>query len=301
MKPNDLHYATMIKEQFPDLSIESIDSLGEGFRNYAVLVNGEWVFRFPKSQQGARELNKEIQLLPKLAGCLEVSIPEFVYIGRQSNGSSFVGYRKVQGEILGEDGMACIPDESTGRIARQLADFMYALNAFPVETAIQAGVQVRNLKNEFHLLKEAAEKQAFPLLEESLRTYLTLRFQSYLDHPAYTRYMPTLIHGDLSPDHYLTDSNQTELTGIIDFGDAAISDPDYDYVYLLEDCGEPFTRQVMTYRGVDDVKARIKKVSFFVTFDQVRYLLEGLESGDQDLISEGLEILEEDMTMNITS
>src|SRR5699024_7198651 len=89
-------------------------------------------------------------------------------------------------------------------------------------------------------------------------------------------------------------SRQTPLTGIIDFGDAAISDPDYDYVYLLEDCGELFTRQVMAYRGEVDLDTHIRKVSLFVTFDQVSYLLEGLRARDQDLMSEGLDVVEED-------
>ncbi|MFK7692699.1 phosphotransferase family protein [Paenibacillus sp. HJGM_3] len=288
----------MVKDQFLDLTIQSVESLGEGFRNYAILVNGEWVFRFPKSQQGAEELNKEIRLLPHLHDCVKLRIPEFVYIGRQSDGSSFVGYRKIRGEILGEDGMASLPIDVADRLALQLSDFMNTLNEFPVETAIQAGVPVRNLKDEFRLLKEAAERQAFPLLSEPLRDYITLRIGYYLEHPEYTNYKPALIHADLSPDHFLTDSAPTSLSGIIDFGDAAISDPDYDYVYLLEDCGERFTRQVMVYRGVIDVDALIEKVSFFVTFDQISYLLEAIKAGDPDWISEGLEILEEDRVNN---
>lgn len=300
MKQNKLHYTTMIMTQFPDISIQSVESLGEGFRNYAILVNGDWVFRFPKSQQGADELNKEIQLLPLLVGCVKVNIPQYVYIGKRSDGNPFVGYRKVQGQILGEDGMAVFPDDAKDRLALQLAEFMNELSAFPVETAISAGVPVTNLKNKILLLSEAVEDQVFPLLDESLRDYLTLRFQSYMTHPVYTRYTPRLIHGDLSPDHFLTNlnSHQTPLTGIIDFGDAAISDPDYDYVYLLEDCGELFTRQVMAYRGEVDLDTHIRKVSLFVTFDQVSYLLEGLRARDQDWISEGLELLEEDKANN---
>ncbi|ULL19893.1 aminoglycoside phosphotransferase family protein [Paenibacillus sp. H1-7] len=284
----------MIKDQFPDMSIQSVESLGEGFRNYAILVNGEWVFRFPKSQQGADELNKEIQLLPLLVGCVKVSIPQFVYIGRQSDGSPFVGYRKVQGEILGEDGMNTLLDYVKDRFALQLADFMNVLSSFPVEIALHAGVPIRNPMKEILLLKEAVEQQAFPLLNDSLRDYLTLRFQSYLKHPGFHRYTPALIHGDLSPDHFLLDPHLTSLTGIIDFGDAAVSDPVYDYVYLLEDCGEPFTRQVMACRGEVGLDELMRKVSLFVTFDQVSYLIEGLKAEDRDWINEGLDLLEED-------
>lgn len=106
--------------------------------------------------------------------------------------------------------------------------------------------------------------------------------------------MPTLIHGDLSPDHFLTDPHLTSLTGIIDFGDAAVSDPVYDYVYLLEDCGEPFTRKVMACRGEVGLDELMKKVSLFVTFDQASYLIEGLKAGDHVWVTEGMELLEAD-------
>jgi len=292
-------YATWVADQFPDLSIHSVESLGEGFRNYAILVNGEWVFRFPKSQQGAEELNKEIQLLPLLADRVKVGIPEYAYIGTQPDGRPFAGYRKVEGEIVGEDGIVAMSEGARDRLAAQLAGFMNALHAFPVEAAIQAGVPVRDLPKDIALLQQAAEQQAYPILGASTRNYLNERFRVYLDDPAYTRYMAALIHADLSPDHFLTDSDsdaeQASLTGIIDFGDAAISDPDYEYLYLLEDCGEPFTRKVMDCRGQLQADDRLRKISLFVTFDQVRYLLEGLESNDPDWIQEGLEAVEQDM------
>ncbi|KWX78551.1 hypothetical protein AMQ84_09330 [Paenibacillus riograndensis] len=298
MKEQERRYSALIADQFPELNIRTVESLGEGYRNFAVLVNGEWVFRFPKSQQGADELNKEMHLLPLLSERVKVGIPKFAYRGTQEDGRPFAGYRKVEGEILGEDGIASVSGDARERLAIQLGDFMSDLNAFPVETAIQAGVPVRQLADEIQLLKDAAERQVFPHLEPASRGYLHRRFQAYLENTAYTRYIPALIHADLSPDHFLTDSHRSVLTGIIDFGDAAISDPDYDYLYLLEDCGEPFTRQVMAHRGEADLDARLQKISLFVTFDQVRYLLEGLESGDPDWIREGFEAVEQDMQIN---
>lgn len=298
MTKSEFRYAAMIEEQFPEVNIQTVKSLGEGFRNYAILVNEEWVFRFPKSRQGADELTKEIQLLPLLADHVKVGIPAFEYIGKRRDGRPFVGYRKVQGEILGEDGVTALSDIAIDRLAFQLASFMSDLSSFPLDTAIRAGVPVRNIGKELRSLFESAEKLAFPLLNPSLRYYVTARFRSYLEHPEYARYTPALIHGDLSPDHFLMDTTRSALTGIIDFGDTAILDPDYDYVYLLEDCGEPFTRKVMGYRGVVDPDARIGKASLFVTFDQVSYLLEGLAAGDRGWISEGLEVLEHDMRIN---
>ena len=54
----------------------------------------------------------------------------------------------------------------------------------------------------------------------------------------------------------------------------------------------------MAYRGEVYLDTHIRKVSLFVTFDQVSYLLEGLRARDQDWISEGLELLEEDKANN---
>jgi aminoglycoside 2''-phosphotransferase len=177
---------------------------------------------------------------------------------------------------------------------------MDALSAFPVESALQAGVPVRSVPDEMAALRDAAERRLFPMLSEAVRNYVAERFRTYLTLPQLTSYAPALLHGDLSPDHYLTDARTGELTGVIDFGDAAVGDPDYDYVYVLEDGGEPFARQVMAHRGVADIDARIRKISLFVTFDQVRYLLDGVEAGDEDWIAEAVDILEADMRHNRT-
>ena len=45
-----------------------------------------------------------------------------------------------------------------------------------------------------------------------------------------------LCHSDLSCNHILVKDNK--LSGIIDFGDVAITDADKDFVYLLEQCDE---------------------------------------------------------------
>lgn len=299
-EPNLQSARQAINGQFPDLVIHTMESLGEGFRNYAVLVNGEWVFRFPKSRQGADELEKEIRLLPLLHHQVKVGIPKFEFIGRLPDGRSFAGYRKVSGELLGDDGFAVLSSETQELLASQLADFMNTLNEFPVEFAIQAGVPSYNHKADALELWKAAQKQVYPIVAASVRDYLEQRFQSYLEDQSNFAYTPALIHADLSPDHFLLDPLKTRLTGIIDFGDAATGDPDYDYLYLLEDCGESFTRQVMLYRGVDHPDLLLRKVSWFVTFDQVRYLLEGLASGKEEWIAEGLEVVEDDRLKNAT-
>ena len=287
-----------IRTNFPELLISSIESLGEGFRNQAVLVNDDWVFRFPKNQQAAEDLAKEIRLLPQLADKVKLDIPQFRMIGTQQNGRPFVGYRKLKGEIIGEDGLSHLNGDTLNQVAFQLADFLDALHRFPAEKAVQAGVPVRDLKNEFDALYREVKIHAFQLFDHPVREYISQRFESYLGQAEHFSYTPAFIHGDLSPDHFLLDPEKRELTGIIDFGDAVLSDPDYDYVYLLEDGGLSFTKQVMCYRGISNPDAKLKKIAWFVTFDQLHDLLEGIHSGDDARIAEGLELVEADMRLN---
>ena len=284
-----------IRTNFPGFAVHSFRKLGEGRRSIAVLVNGEWVFRFPKEEEGAEELRKEIAILPGLAESVTLAIPRFEYIGEQRSGMPFVGYRRLPGEIIGETGMPSLPEHMQLTVARQLAQFMDELNAFPVATARELGVPAIDLAGEIREAMESVKTIVFPMLDQETRRYALSRYEAYFGEPGFAAYTPRLIHADLSPDHFLLDPAEGRLTGIIDFGDLQISDPDYEYLYLLEDCGPGLTREVMLSRGQEDVERTMEKASLLVTFDQLAYILEGMENGDPDWIAEGLEAIRAEM------
>jgi aminoglycoside phosphotransferase (APT) family kinase protein len=50
-------------------------------------------------------------------------------------------------------------------------------------------------------------------------------------------YVPTLAHNDFGIEHILVDPAMRRITGIIDWGDAAIADPAYDFGKLYRDLG----------------------------------------------------------------
>jgi hypothetical protein len=52
-------------------------SLGEGCDSAALLVNGAWVFRFPKTKEVEAQLRTETALLPAIADRLPVEVPRF--------------------------------------------------------------------------------------------------------------------------------------------------------------------------------------------------------------------------------
>ena len=108
----------------------------------------------------------------------------------------------------------------------------------------------------------------------------------------------SLIHGDLSPDHFLIDSKTKNLLGIIDFGDMAICDPDYEYLYIFEDCGKSFTCDLLRERGHEHINKCLEKISYFVTFDHLTYIIEGMDRGKDAWISEGMDEIISEMNRN---
>lgn len=62
--------STLIASQFPPLATTRATPLAAGSDNDAFLVESEWVFRFPRNVDAAARLERELRLLPHIAGYL---------------------------------------------------------------------------------------------------------------------------------------------------------------------------------------------------------------------------------------
>lgn len=284
-----------IRENFPDFTVYDAVPLGEGWMSRTILVNNEWVFRFPKQKDGADDLEKEIKILPHLKNHITLAIPQFEYIGKQKNGLCFVGYKALPGEILGEDVILSLPEDEKETIAAQLAQFITELSGFPAKQAVEYGVLENDFYKDYTDTFDEVKKIIFPLIADDMKRYISSRYEMYLGCSDNFQYTSALIHADLSPDHYLTSPFERKLTGIIDFGDIEIGDPDYEFLYILEDCGEKFTRRVIELRGLDKVEKRMAKISNFVTFDHIGTILEGVARSNKNWIDNGIKAIRREM------
>jgi aminoglycoside 2''-phosphotransferase len=282
------HYINEITRNFPDFQVETVHLLGEGRMSIVLEVNDQWAFRFAKTGQASLDLEKEIKLLPAIQPTVSLSIPSFEFAGRQGNGLYFVGYRKLPGELLEEDSIAALSPVQVRNLIESLSDFIKKMQKIQVGPVESRAVPTVNLEKKYlQLFKEAKEK-VFPLIVDKTKDYVSDRFLAFLDYPNYHKFTPALIHGDLSPDHFLIDSDTGKLTGIIDFGDMCICDPDYEFLYILGDCGKAFTRDLLCLLGYSDVEERMKKISYFVTFDQIQYTIDGIDRKNEEWAEEGL-------------
>ncbi|WP_375137316.1 phosphotransferase [Cytobacillus oceanisediminis] len=72
-----------------------------------------------------------------------------------------------------------------------------------------------------------------------------------------------IIHGDLTTANILFNQEKGLVNGIIDFTDAQIGDPAFDFAGLYWSFGPDFTKDVLSYYKAEDKESIFKRVQSF--------------------------------------
>ena len=112
-----------------------------------------------------------------------------------------------------------------------------------------------------------------PQLTPGQAAALREQLLTYLDAPEHFGFGPVVRHADLSADHLLVTGQG--VTGVIDFSDVSMGDPNYDFSSLLIDVGEDFTMDVARRYGHPNLDRLRAKLQFFATADFVDTIVHG--------------------------
>lgn len=276
---NDIHH------HFPKLNIFSIQKIGEGDNSVAFEINGIYIFRFPKREEVKYQLEKEIEMLPKIRQHLSFAIPEFKFI---SPTLSFAGHVKITGIPLSNKRYYSLGKKYQVSVQHSLAEFLKQLHHIPLPELQNRGLDIMNLKEEYSDNFFNAKQSIYPNISENKRNIISHLFNAYLNEPANFNYEPALIHNDLSKDHILSDPSTGHLSGIIDFGDAAIGDPDYDFMYLFDEFGNNFLHGILNNNQHQNI---MSKLLFFTLGNRVQILLKAVEDDNAADIKNGYDKL----------
>lgn len=216
----------LIAEQFPELALNTLRLLGEGWDTTVWLVDDVWAFRFPRRQYVIAGIENEMALLPQLAPLLPLPIPNPAFHGRPSEAYRwpFYGAPFLPGRELAEAGLD--DDERLG-LAEPLADFLRTLHSLelnpelPVDPVRRADMAFRVPRTR-ERLDELADSGLWnrpPLVDEFLTA------AEGLPTPAPT----AVVHGDLHIRHLLV-GDGGDPTAVIDWIDLSRSDPAVDLV-----------------------------------------------------------------------
>lgn len=277
----------LIREQFPDVGARRAEPFGQGWDNTMLLVDGEWLFRFPRRQVAVHALATEARVLPHIADALPMAVPRPEWIGEPTEafGWPFIGYRMLSGRT--GCGIRLTSDQRMSA-AEPLARFVRALHDIdpgPVEPPSDELARADLAGKRAVAIERLERVQALGIVDDA--SPWIERFDEPIPTAPATR---VLSHGDLYSRHVLFD-DETRPCAVIDWGDVHLGSPLVDLSLAFMLLPEPArARFFAIYGGVDDVTLQLARLRGI--WHAASELVYAQDVGDADLLTEARRSLE---------
>nr|AMP56706.1 APH [uncultured bacterium] len=252
----------------PGYDVHAIVPLGAGLENTAWLVNDELVIRKAKTPD-PDATRREAELLATIRRYATLPTPDVVCTDPDSG---LLAYRVLTGSPLID-----LPDADMPAIAAPLGTFLAAIHAIPLAD-----------------VEDIVPRDDEPLgawLDEAVENYETIA--SHLAAPARTSIdaflaapIPpepddlTFCHNDFGAEHILVDPAAMRITGIIDWTDAAMTDPVRDLALILRDLGPDSLRRALSAYSRALSPDEHSRLHFYARCKLIEDIAYGIESGE---------------------
>ncbi|WP_081221204.1 phosphotransferase [Streptomyces sp. M41(2017)] len=280
----------IIAAHMPTCRIQSVVRLGEGMDNLAYEVDGELIVRLSKESDPARRADlvvREARLLAAVAEISPLPVPEPTFVDAEQG---CLAYRKLPGTPL----LDMPPHRRAAHapsIAATLGELLTALHAAPLD--LLAG------------LMDADHPPPAAWLLEAEHDYTTVAghvpapyrrpVETFLAAaPPDAAYVPVFSHNDLGIEHVLVDPGTWTVSGVLDWSDAAVVDPAYDFGLLHRDLGPAAVRAaISSYRADDnDLTALGERAVFYARCTVLEDLAHGITAGQSRYVDKSIAAME---------
>lgn len=213
---------------------------------YAEDIKGnEWVLRFPRRDDVMKRTIVEKKTLDVINKYVDFQFPLWsVYE------DDLIAYRKLTGVPAGtinpeiqdyvwEMNHENVPEQFHQTLAKTLA----SLHTIPIEEAAKVGLIVHTADEarESMIERMAKVKERFGVGES-----LWSRWQKWVNNKDLWPGITGLIHGDLHAGHTMIDKD-ANVTGLIDWTEAKVTDVANDFVFQYRTFGEPELEKLIAY------------------------------------------------------
>ncbi|MEU9380195.1 phosphotransferase [Streptomyces sp. NPDC048279] len=280
----------VVGAHLPGYRTESVVLLGEGLDNLAYEVNGELIVRFSKEPDPVRRaalVSHEARLLAAVAEISPLPVPEPAFAVAELG---CLAYRKLPGVPLLDTPRHLRSAHGTS-IGARLGELLTALHAVPVGRL--AGLVDTDLRPLAEWLQEA--RQDCVRVAGRVPAVRRRSVEAFLDAaPPHDGYNPAFSHNDLGIEHVLVDPVAWTVSGVIDWSDAAIVDPAYDFGVLHRDLGPAAARAAIGSRRTDtgDLTALHERAVFYARCGVFEDLAHGIETGQGKYVDKSLAAME---------
>jgi aminoglycoside 2''-phosphotransferase len=249
-----------LRRAFPELSFQQTRLETYGDDNLVLVLDEEWIFRFPRTDARKPLFQRELRVLEALRPHSPLPLPRYEFVAPDH---SFGGYRMIKGVELTPSRFLRLPESARDKIIAQLADFLSVCHRVPLSVLGETPERrtYADIANAFARIQR-------PVLAANLAKSLIDQLDDFFTDLALKPLAPTLAvsHGDLSDDHILFDETTGALTGIIDLGDTTAGDPANDLAFFWSYGDDVPPRMLTHYRGPSDsawlVRSRWSHICF---------------------------------------
>jgi aminoglycoside phosphotransferase (APT) family kinase protein len=241
---------TALQRHRPALAEQLVVPLGQGLDNTSFLVEG-LVVRVSESHG----VVAEARLLDVVAPRVSVPVPQPRFVDDELG---VMAYRLLPGRpLLGRSAFPGLADR-LGRFLREL------------HSIDPAGLDGQVAGDDTDPVEWLEELHGPPGLLELLWATVPPRGEERV-----------LVHGDLGAEHLLAAGG--DLTGVIDWSDAALADPAVDFARLYRDFGDEFLVSVVdAYGGLSDAGRTLQRIQYYARCAALEDLEYGRTTGPRE-------------------
>jgi aminoglycoside phosphotransferase (APT) family kinase protein len=197
--------------------------VGEGWDNSVWVLEEQWAFRFPRREIAIPGVERELDVLPRLAPLLPVPIPLPRFVGKPSERFPwpFFGARLLPGR---EPADADLDDEMRADLGAELGRFLRVLH----DAELAVVLPVDPLGRADMAIRVPRARQCLTEVEVAGIWHVPARVAEVLDDALQlpSPESAVVVHGDLHVRHVLVEDQR--LSAVIDWGDACRGDPSID-------------------------------------------------------------------------
>jgi aminoglycoside 2''-phosphotransferase len=280
-KVDILHrYTTAIREAYPKLAIEQTALNRDGMHNDVVIVNGNFVCRFPKTDVAKNNLEQEVALHRFLRDKISLTIPQLERVT-----GDFVSYPLIEGVPLSRNIVMGLDERTRQSVLAQLGEFHEQIHGISSAEATGAGLSQSAAQRTFEdlmRLYERVEEVLFPKLWKHQRLWIEEHFAPLRTGSIQLNTRESLVHGDLGCYHILYDESKQRVAGIIDFGTAGIGSQAIDVGVLLDVYGEQLAKLIFSKSAYPTEV--IDEARFRAGLGWLEWALYGIENRDDEML-----------------
>lgn len=232
---------TLLRRNLPGYEVRTVTESGEGLENAAHEVNGELIVRTSKESDPDLRADytlREANLLAAITVISTLPVPEPVFVDPEAGA---IAYRKLPGRPLIDH-----PVAAPELLAPDLGGFLSRLHEASSEK-LQGLVECDRYPMTAWLEDAVGDYQR---ISTCLPVEARQQIESFLGHPppAEPREL-TFCHNDLGAEHILVNVGTNTVTGIIDWTDAAVTDPARDLALVFRDLGLGTFERTLAHYG----------------------------------------------------